>query len=222
MTSPKPLHAGAPRRRARSQAAKEQKRKILLQAALHLFTEKGFQRTSIEMITDRARESTGTFYLYFKNKVHIYRCLTREGYELLKAGMTESVSWPGMNALAKISAAIHAYYRFYREYPGYYKVMNVLHIGQPDFVADPLHVDQLNTKAVELLSFLSKIIQGGIDQGELAPVNAWEATNALWGMMDGIFIMEIRNNLDIPGVPLDDLIKQALNIVLEGLVRQRR
>lgn len=211
---------GPPRRRARSKADKAAKRMQLLQAALALFTENGFQKTTVEMITERASESTGTFYLYFKNKVDIYRSLTLEGYALLREMILEAVSWPGMNATARISAAINAYYRFYREYSGYYKVINVLHIGQPDFAADPGSAAPLNTKAVELLTFLSEIIQAGIDGGELAPVDAWDTTNALWGMMDGIFIMEIRNNMDIPGVPMDALIRQALTIVLEGLVRR--
>ncbi len=209
-----------PRRRARSKEAKEAKRKHLLQAALHLFTNNGFQGTTIEMITDHAGESTGTFYLYFESKVDIYRSLTREAYDLLNTMMQEAVSWPGMNRLARISAAVHTYYRFYREHPGYYKVMNLLHIGQPDFITDSLRVDELNNNAVELLTYLSNIIQEGIDEGELAPVNAWETTNALWGMLDGIFLIEIRNNLDIAGVPLDVLIKQALDVLIEGLVRR--
>jgi AcrR family transcriptional regulator len=101
-----------PRRRARSKEAKALKRRTLLQAALDLFMAHGFQGTSIEMITDRAGESTGTFYLYFKNKVDIYRTLTNEGYEILNERLMESVSWPGMNTVAKISSAIQAYYRF--------------------------------------------------------------------------------------------------------------
>jgi hypothetical protein len=51
-------------------------------------------------------------------------------------------------------------------------------------------------------------------------VDPWKTTNAIWGMLDGLFLMEIRNNMDIPGLPLDDLIKQGLDILLQGLVRK--
>ena len=188
-----------PRRRARSREAKEQKRRSLLEAALALFTTHGYQGTSIELITERAGESTGTFYLYFTNKVDIYRSLTVEGFEILNAMLREAVSWPGMNAPARISAAIHAYFWFFREHRGYYDIINVLHIGQQDFVRDPGNVDRINRMASELLEFLSSIIREGMDAGELVAVNAWEATCAVWGMLDGMFILEIRNNMGHPG-----------------------
>jgi AcrR family transcriptional regulator len=209
-----------PRRRARSKEAKALKRRTLLQAALDLFMAHGFQGTSIEMITDRAGESTGTFYLYFKNKVDIYRTLTNEGYEILNERLMESVSWPGMNTVAKISSAIQAYYRFYRDYPGHYRIINILHINQPEFIEDRRDVERLNRLAAGLLKFFAEIIQEGIDNNELNPVDPWKTTNAIWGMLDGLFLMEIRNNMDIPGLPLDDLIKQGLDILLQGLVRK--
>ena len=191
-----------------------------MQAALDLFTTNGFQGTSIENITERAGESTGTFYLYFKNKVHIYRTLTQSGYDILSDMLREAVSWPGMNASARISAAIHAYYRFYREHHGYYKIINILHIDQPEFLADRENAEWLNQEATKLLEFLSSIIREGIENGEIARVDPWQATNVLWGMMDGIFLLEIRDNLDIPGVPLDSLIKQGLNMLLRGLINR--
>ena len=216
---PKP-NDSEPRRRARSKEAKALKRRSLLQAALDLFMAHGFQGTSIEMITDKAGESTGTFYLYFKNKVDIYRTLTTEGYDILNERLKESVSWPGMNTMAKISAAIQAYYRFYREYPGHYRIISILHINQPEFIEDRRQVERLNRLAAGLLKFFAEIIQEGIDNNELNPVDPWKTTNAIWAMLDGLFLLEIRNDMAIPGLPLDDLLKQGLDILLQGLVRE--
>lgn len=47
---------------------KKQKNTTLLQTAFELFTEKGFAKTTISDIVNRAGLAKGTFYLYFKDK----------------------------------------------------------------------------------------------------------------------------------------------------------
>ena len=47
---------------------KKQKKHTLLRAAFQLFTEKGFSKTTVADIVDRAGLAKGTFYLYFKDK----------------------------------------------------------------------------------------------------------------------------------------------------------
>ena len=208
------------RRRAHSKKDKALKQKKLLDAALELFTTNGYNGTAIETITDRAGESTGTFYLYFRNKVDIYRALNREGIQILDAMVRDAVSWPGMNSVGRISAAIQAYYRFFTEYRGYYQIIHILHIGQRDFSKNMENVEQLNQMAEQLLRFLASVIEDGIAAGELNPVDPWQATHVLWRMLDGMFLMAINKNLDFPGIALDTLIKQGLEIFLEGLLRK--
>lgn len=55
---------------------KQQKRQCLLENAFHLFTSKGFQKTSISDIVENAGVAKGTFYLYFKDKYDIRNKLT--------------------------------------------------------------------------------------------------------------------------------------------------
>ena len=50
---------------------KKKKQDALLNTAYHLFTEKGFQKTSISDIVNEAGVAKGTFYLYFKDKLDI-------------------------------------------------------------------------------------------------------------------------------------------------------
>lgn len=52
------------------QAAATQRQ--LLEAARTLFTERGFQATSVAGITEAANTAHGTFYLYFRNKEDVF------------------------------------------------------------------------------------------------------------------------------------------------------
>ena len=50
---------------------KQEKERKLLNTALHLFSEKGIKKTSIQDIVKDAGIAKGTFYLYFKDKYEL-------------------------------------------------------------------------------------------------------------------------------------------------------
>ena len=65
---------------------KKKKQDALLNTAYHLFTEKGFQKTSISDIVNEAGVAKGTFYLYFKDKSaevfkHAYQKLQKQSMD---------------------------------------------------------------------------------------------------------------------------------------------
>ncbi len=62
-------------KRARTDAAKEERRQILLKAALDEFYEKGLAAARTDDIAERAGLSKGTLYLYFKSKDDVFKAL---------------------------------------------------------------------------------------------------------------------------------------------------
>ncbi|MCP4753990.1 MAG: TetR/AcrR family transcriptional regulator [Proteobacteria bacterium] len=206
------------RPRARSEDAKDAKRNELLRSALELFTEYGFQRTSIGMITEKAGLSTGAFYLYFKGKVEVYRILNAEGNEILLRLLQDVLTWPGMTPLSQLSAMANAYYRFYTEHRGHYEISSIHNIGQKAFFQNEEMLEHLNQQAGRILKLVESVLQKGVEAGELKKTDTWQATKALWGMLDGMFIMEARESRDLIGDSFQDLFKQGLNIVFHGLI----
>lgn len=61
--------------RARTDLAKDQKRLVLLDAAMDEFFERGFAAARMDDIARRANVSKGTLYLYFKSKEELFRSL---------------------------------------------------------------------------------------------------------------------------------------------------
>ena len=57
---------------------KEARPEEILDAALDLFTEKGFSATRMLDVADKAGISKGTLYLYFENKEAIFRAVVQE------------------------------------------------------------------------------------------------------------------------------------------------
>jgi len=77
---------GPPSRSAlRRLREKEQRYNTILKAAETLFAQKGYHQTGIEEIADLAEVSTGSVYLYFKNKEDLLITLMQEiGHQLRK------------------------------------------------------------------------------------------------------------------------------------------
>ncbi len=208
--------------RARTDEDKQQKRRGLLNAAKALFSDIGYDRTSISLITQTAGESTGTFYLYFKNKTEIYRTLYSEAMDVCYKMIKDATSWPGMNVLAKLSAIAGAYYKFYVEYRPDFKILAIQHLGQKDFDKHTELLDDVTIQAAELLKVIESTITQGIESGELHPVDPWKTTLAFWGMMDGLMLLNERKNISFSGVKMEDLIKQALNMNFFGISVEKR
>ncbi|MDZ5783546.1 FAD-dependent oxidoreductase [Marinococcus luteus] len=57
---------------------REQTRSRILQAAVHLFQEKGFEQTTVQEITASAEVAKGTFFNYFPTKESIMRALAED------------------------------------------------------------------------------------------------------------------------------------------------
>lgn len=203
--------------RARTIEDKQQRRRLLLDAAKELFFDRGYKETTIEMITERAGVSTGTFYLYFKNKVEVYMTLYADGIDIFHRMSEEAISWPGMSALARVSAIAQAYHRFYSEYTEYFDILAFIHMHQSELKERSEMASMLDRKAIDLLKMIEGVIREGIENGEFAPRDTWKATNALWGMMDGIVMLAERGNVMVMGVSLEDLFKEAVAIVLYGM-----
>ena len=206
--------------RARTSTDKKLKRRNLLDTALELFNRFDYQGTSIEMITEKAGVSTGTFYLYFRGKLEIYRILNAEGNDILRKLMEDALSWPGMAPTAKLSVIAGAYYRYYAEYPGYFKISSIHNIGQKDFRRKTEMQDHLNQQAEQMLSTIESVLLEGIKTGEFESLDTRQATIALWGMLDGMFILAEREHQNLIHGSFDDLFKQGLQIVLYGLIRK--
>ncbi len=62
------------------------KREAILQAAMELFSERGFHGTPVPMIVEKANVSTGTMYRYFRDKEELVNVLYRHWkLEMVKA-----------------------------------------------------------------------------------------------------------------------------------------
>ena len=208
------------KQRARSNEDKQVRIDEILEAAKMLFSRSGYQGTTIEMITDEAGLSPAAFYRYFKSKLEIYRTLNSIAIDILQKLISDSLRKPGMTPPEKLQSITGAYFSFFKENRELYEITAVLHLGQREFFADLDMVPLLEQRAVDVLSIIKGIIDEGISGGYFRKLNSWNSAVSLWGMIDGILLLEIKGSTGFAKIKIESLIKQMFDIVLNGLTEK--
>ncbi len=71
-------------------------RKILMEAAAHLFVRKGFERTTIEAVAARAEAGVGTVYNYFKSKSELLAALVEDDVDRMEQAGAGALAAPNI------------------------------------------------------------------------------------------------------------------------------
>jgi AcrR family transcriptional regulator len=112
------MHMGVAERKVRH---KEDLKKEILTAAKQLFTEKGYEATSIRAIAEKIEYSPATIYLYYKDKNEIVHALHSDGFKLLVSHfeVLNTVSHP----FERLKGMGRAYIQFALQNPEIYKLL---------------------------------------------------------------------------------------------------
>ena len=76
---------------SRREREKLRQRKEMLDAALVLFSEKGFHNVSMHEIAEKAEFAIGTLYKFFKNKEDLYKSLITEQADRFHQALTKAI-----------------------------------------------------------------------------------------------------------------------------------
>ncbi len=108
----------------RKERHREDLKKEILTAAKELFSEKGFDATSIRAIAEKIEYSPATIYLYYKDKNEIVHALHREGFKLLVSNFEvfNHISHP----FERLKGMGRAYIQFATQNPDIYQLLFIM------------------------------------------------------------------------------------------------
>jgi AcrR family transcriptional regulator len=213
--------SGAPRRRARTREEKQRRSDGILRSARDLFFSRGYHETTIEMITAGAGVSTGTFYVYYRNKIEIFKALQNEGLDILLELIEEVISRPGESARARMAGLAQAYLRYYRDYREYFEILAIVSATPRELKETDSELSRIiDDKTHDLLKLIEGVLREGVEAGEFVGIDTWKATTVFWGLMDGLILLEERNNIEnVIGLTLEELVSQALEMSFHGIMK---
>jgi len=107
--------------RERERLARE---RDILNAAVKLFCENGFEKTSIEDLAKESEYTKRTIYRYFTCKEDIFFAVILDGYKILFE-MIASSRRPECNGLGNIRRSYYAFYDFYSKHTQLLRLMTM-------------------------------------------------------------------------------------------------
>ncbi|WP_053365065.1 TetR family transcriptional regulator [Bacillus sp. FJAT-27245] len=166
-----------------SEEHREERKKLILEAAKEVFIKKGFNAATIQDVINASGISRGGVYTYFENTEDIFiELLSRmEISQLLKSEGAGSNWGALMNMLNEIedeianqkNKLVHAIYEYY------------FTIGWKS----KKHLPMLEKRVQEGVSAFAAIIRKGIGEGEFRPLMAPEAiAKSIITFCDGIYV----------------------------------
>lgn len=152
---------------SKREANKAIKKATFLDAAERLFTEKGFENTSVDEVTREAGLSKRTLYQYFQSKEDLFYAVALKGAQLLVAASEEAIH-QGKNALETIRLINLAHLQFYMQHPGLFKVLNNQPANYENCMSSP-HYQEIARIDTIRFSYLAEIVGAAEQDGSLNP-----------------------------------------------------
>jgi AcrR family transcriptional regulator len=150
--------------KTRREKEKQARYDAILDAAELVFSEKGYERTSMDDIARTAALSRALLYVYFKDKAAIQRgIMLRAGHSLCRR--FEEARQTADTGLAQISAMGVAYYNFYREQPDYFSALTTASTAMAE-ADDELAGEMFGCKA-ETMEMMVGAIHLGLEDGTM-------------------------------------------------------
>jgi AcrR family transcriptional regulator len=171
----------------RKEREKEQLRRSILDAAMALFREEGFDQVSVRKIADRIEYSPTTIYLYFRDKNEIFYHLRLEGFQLLMQ-YHDKYTAACTSDEERFNAYGFAYIDFALAHPHYYQLMFVFmepfqtHHAQAHAASDPAHM---------AWGTLVKYVNGAMETGMMPPTDPEVAAYLIHSVVHGLVTLHL-------------------------------
>ncbi len=185
----------------------------ILDAAMKLFRERGYDHVSMRTIAAEIEYSPATLYLHFKDKDDILFALHTRGFDELykRQQATDRIRDP----LKRLRKHGEAYLAFALEHPVYYDFMFIMR-GPGRKIKEHRSWDA----GMRTYDLLRKHVRACVESGVFPRADVDAATFGLWSFVHGIASIVIRSRTAmIPDDRLPHLINGALDF-LEALMKR--
>lgn len=165
------------------------KRKIF-ETSMKLFSEKGYDATSIEEITSVVGVAKGTLYYHFSSKEEIFNFLVEEGMKLLKNSIEIKTSRCS-NTIDKLKAVSLIQLKAISKYE------NILTIVMSQTWGNEPRNIFCREKVIEYIDVIENIIKNGLKIGDIKEYNAGLLASEIFSLTCSTLIYKRKINSEI-------------------------
>lgn len=191
----------------------EFRRRTILEAAVKVFGDHGFEAATVEAIAEAARVAKGTVYLYYPSKQAVYDAMFSGGMAEMERLISERVA-SASSARDAIAGFVTVRTEYFQQHPDFFRVYVAEFArqvaGTPDRGACQAALDR-QTRA------LQKVMEQAVAAGDVRSVDPEAAALAVFDMSKGLIgrrlLLGTRADLNKDITFLTDLIWTGLKPV---------
>ncbi len=188
----------------------EERRSQIIEAAMAVFSKKGFHEARMDDIVDEAGLSKGALYWYFKSKDEIIQSILDRMFEV-ELGVINQVAASEGSSIDQLRRLIELVIadvtRLKRFLPILYEFIALAFRHK---TVQAVMKGYLRSYTQALIPLLQK----GMDQGELRRTDPQEAALAIAAMVEGTILLWVY---DPETVQLDQHLRSSMETLLQGL-----
>jgi len=204
----------------RKERERERRKQQIIVAAKRVFSDKGFNRATMEDIAREAELSPGTLYLYFKNKEELYASLSVRILQYINIRMEHVVTTAATGPQEKLARLIEAMFDVYEFDP--LTIINMLHLQSSDSLKNlsPELITQLQDLSRKSMEAIALVFEEGIKAGLFIKKHPMEMADIFWSLFSGIVVREAGKKIMNPGKDyLKSTLVTAFHIFSQGIQR---
>jgi len=194
----------------------EKRHREILDAARHIFAEKGYRVATIDDITNYLTVGKGTIYRYFKDKKALFTAVFEDGMQQLMTTMYSHIE-AVVNPADKIRCAIGTFFEFFDENP------ELVEIGmqvRSEFKDE--HKRVFMSLYQDYIVRIQKNLRAGIAQGIFREMDVEKTAEAMSAMTQGVlqsfYIREVNSAAaGQKREKLTDRTEAVCQLILEGI-----
>ncbi len=206
---------GIKERKARE---REMRRQQIMVAAKRVFTQRGYEKSTMEDIAREAELSPGTIYLYFKSKDELYASLCLRVLRFINVKVDHVVSDETMAYEAKQQALLAAIQEVYDYDP--LILNNMFHLQSSDTLKSLSSelINEINDLSRSALQAIAGMFKLGIEKNLVVDRHPMALADILWALFSGIVLWEeSKKMINIERYDLQHTLATAFELFGRGL-----
>jgi TetR/AcrR family transcriptional regulator, fatty acid metabolism regulator protein len=185
-------------------------RERILQTAIEVFGERGYQAASMDEIARRAGSSKGGVYFHFPNKQAIFEALISELVMMLESDVRSAID-QAHGALARVDAALTVAIRTFAANRGLTRLLLV----EANGLGHPFD-QEIRAARTVFLSVIESYLANAVDEGTIAPLDTGVAACVWLGAINEVVVQWLFDE-STDSRPLEDVLPALRSALLRSI-----
>lgn len=191
----------------RKEREKLEMKRLIIEAAMQMFLEEGYEKTSIRNIADKIEYSPGTIYLYYKDKDELLYEVQREAFGRLYEAFVQNA--PSKSPWKRLEQIAHTYVSFGMEHPDLYDLMFIIRAPM-----NTVNEKEGWVNGDACFNYLTDCISQCVDKKLLRYTDKRLAALSIWSLTHGLVSLNVRCRfkvMDMEPEQINKAMEMALN-----------